>query len=424
VDLHRKDGGAGLCFLGEPDASPLMADLHERVLRALPAARFFSYAPLAEDAAYEGARLAFGRPLQTRVDFSRARVVVSLDADFLGGGPDRLRAAREFASRRVPESELSRLYVVESALSLTGAMADHRVRMRPSEVVPFALGLALELSPQLQGGPHTQLTATRPLHVMARDLLANQGRSVVVAGARQPPLVHALAHAINAALGNADRTVAYAAPTLPDMAAGPAALAPLVADMRSGRGETLVITAPNPAYTAPADLDFGSPLGKGPHALYHGLYEDETAAQCAWFVPATHSLESWGDARAWDGTVSIVQPLIAPLFAGVTHAELWAAFVGEGDRGAHALVQDYWRRQPGRPDFDAFWEEALHDGVVRGSATRTESVTPRWADIAAAAAAAAAKPTSGGGIELNFLPDSKVYDGRFANNAWLQELPD
>ncbi|HVR63452.1 MAG TPA: TAT-variant-translocated molybdopterin oxidoreductase [Polyangia bacterium] len=441
------DGGAKLRFLTEPTASPLLGDLRRRIIEKFPRARFVSYSSTGGEAPAEGARLCFGRPLQPRQDLMQAQVVLSLDADFLGDGPDLLLHARQFANRREPGPNMNRLYVVEPAMTITGGMADHRLRLRGAEVPAFTLGLIAALTDRpgfeslapLAGLARAQGAGAwdaKWLGAMARDLEKNRGRCLVIAGRRQPAAVHALVHALNVALGNLGRTVSFGAPVLVDGASGVAGLGALAEDIAAGQVDTLVVTAVNPAYTAPADLKLGALLRRVPNTIYLTMYDDETAAGCHTVVPALHVLETWGDARATDGTATLVQPLIAPLWGGYTESELLAAFVGEGDLGAHQLVRRYWQgrlgasgpisariSEMGRPDFDSAWERWLADGIIPGTVVPAEEgLSVDGGALAGSVAPMMSRKADG--LELAFVRDAKVFDGRFANNAWLQELPD
>jgi molybdopterin-containing oxidoreductase family iron-sulfur binding subunit len=406
ADLSQRsklwDGGARLRFLVEPNGSPLEASLRAQILQRFPKARFHAWAPLPRDAIYEGTRLVFGRPLEPQLDFDQARVIVSLDADFLAEGPLHLRHARHFADHRVPENQLNRLYVAEPGFSMTGASADHRLRVRAADIED----LARKLFAAVQGG-----AGEGWVKAVAADLKRSASQSLVVAGRRQPAAVHALAAAINSTLGS--QAVTYTQPALADVAAGPASLAPLFEEIRAGAVDTLVVTAYNPVYTAPADLGFAAAFEKVPNVVYRSLFDDETAARANWFIPATHELEAWGDARAADGTVSLQQPLITPLWNGITTAEVLAAFLDKAD-SPYQLLKSFWTAQHGEPDW---WPQTVQRGIVPDSAFPVEKVTPDYSKIPAAGAAAA-------GLEIAFRADSHVHDGRFADNAWLQELPD
>ncbi len=422
---HEADGGARLRFLVGANGSPLLADLRRRILARFPKARFVAWESLSGDEAREGARVAFGRPLAARHDLREARVILSLDDDFLAMGGEALRLAREFASRREPGPDMSRLYVAEAQLSVTGASADHRLRMKPSEVLGFARAVAGELAGKHGkgdlaplGGGETRLA--RQAAAVAADLARAAGRSVVMAGPRQPAAVHALAHALNAALGNAGKTVAYAAPALAE-ATGPAGLRELAAELAGGKVETLVVTAGNPVYTAPADVDLGAAFGKVKDVVYLAYRDDETAPRASWVLARAHDFETWGDARAHDGTVSLVQPLIQPLFESTSEVELLASFVNLGDAGPYRLLKDYWAARAGGADFERQWEGWLAKGVVAGTAFPAEQVALAMGAVAAAVKAVPAP--QGGGLEVSFVPDYKLLDGRFAENAWLQELP-
>ena len=435
---HLAEGrGASLRFLTAPTTSPLLADLRRRILERFPGAKFVSYSSVADDGAVEGTKLAFGKPLVARHKVAPANVILAADADFLGEGDEQTRLSREFAARREPSRQMSRLYAVEPAMTITGAMADHRMRIRGGEVGTFLAAVISVLASRGVAAlaPLASLTHGQKywdpsfLAAVASDLERNRGNSLVIVGRRQPPAVHALAAALNVALGNLGNTVEYGAPLTVDPTAGAAPLAALAEEIATGGIDTLVITASNPVYGAPVDLKLGKLLKRVPNTIYHGLYEDETAAACHTILPAAHPLETWGDLRATDGTVSIVQPLIAPLWGGVQEAEVLAAFLGEGDVGAHGLLRRYWEAQGNAPqgkttpgDFDGNWERWLADGIVPGTAAAAES----GLTVDSAALAQAVAPQLGPGkqgMEIAFAVDPKVYDGRFANSVWMQELP-
>jgi molybdopterin-containing oxidoreductase family iron-sulfur binding subunit len=434
---HRRDGGARLRFLVEPTSSPTLLWLRERIADRFPESRAVAYAPAGRENVYAGAALALGQPCEPHYHLDRAQVVVSLDSDFLRAESVHLRHARQFADRRDPEAgPINRLYSVEGLLTLTGGMADHRLRLRSSEVGAFAVLLAGEvarlvrtpLDPAL-GQREAAAFAGRPevlrfASAVARDLAGSRGAGLVIAGRRQPPPVHAVAHAINAALDGHGQTVTFTAPATPDIASGPRELAALCEEMRAGKVDTLCITSWNPVYGAPANLELAEGLKKVRNVIYRALHEDETAPHCAWFLPATHPLESWGDARAPDGTVSIVQPLISPLFSGITELELFAAFLAQGHRSAHDMVREYWRAQAPAIDFDRQWEGWLARGVVPDTASPPIAPAMDWAQVGRVAAAMPPPRTSPAGLELELYADTKVGDGRFSGVSWLQELPD
>ena len=414
---HAKDGGEGLAFLLAPEASPLLADLRRRVQARFPRARFRVWAPLAEDQAAEGARLAFGRVLDAQPRLDLADVILSLDADFLSGPGDALRLAREFARRREPGEAMSRLYVAEPALTITGAVADHRFRMRGSEVAGFARQVAGALGAI---PAEAALPAGREARAVAADLLRHRGRSLVLCGPRQPAAVHALGHAMNAALGSPGETVHHTAPVLGEARPEPGALADLAREIQAGAVRTLVITAWNPVYAAPAGLDLGALLAKVENAIYLTLREDETSRRASWVLAASHPFESWGDGRARNGTVTLQQPLVAPLKESTTAVDLLAAFLDEGNRGAHEHLKALWKARSG-PAFEASFERWLEQGMIPGTA---EPAVAAPVHAEAVAAAVRALPAAPPGLEMAFARDYSLADGRFAPNAWLQELPD
>ncbi len=419
--------GTGLRFLLEPTSSPLLDALIARLRAAFPEARFTFWAPLAAVGAGEGARAAFGRPLLPQYDFARATTILALDADLLAGMPFHLRYARQWAGRRAAAgaptaAEPNRLYAVESTLTVTGAAADHRLPVRPEQVgeVLAAVGAALAAqgvaAPGVAAGPHTGWA-----RAAAADLAAPRGAGVLVVGERQPAHVHALAQALNQALGNVGRTVWLTATPLVDAPGAVQPLDALASELRAGRVQALVMLGANPVHTAPPDLGLAEALNRASLSVYHGLYRDETARAAGWFVPAAHFLESWGDGRAYDGTASLVQPLIKPLWGGWTEAQLLAALLpGTGTAGAppdaHALLREAWRAQLAD---EAAWEMALRKGVVEGTAFPPETVggAAPWVPPAPRAATSP-------GLAVEFRPSPAVHDGRFAENAWLQELPD
>ncbi len=421
LEAQRAKGGAGLRILTETVTSPTLAEQIRDLLGEYPAARWHQYEPLARDAAAAGLRSAIGADAAAHHRVELADVILALDADFLACGPTAVRDARAFSTRRRPEAgiPMNRLYVVEPMPTVTGGVADHRLALRAGDVERLARAVAAAVGVRGVSAPGGLEAHAAWIAAVARDLVAHMGASLVVAGEAQPPAVHALALAMNQTLDNVGRTVIYAQPfTTPGE--GAASLGRLADDMEAGRVELLLILEGNPVVTAPADLRFAAHLEKVDMRIRLGLYDDETSRLCHWHVPAAHYLESWSDARAHDGTATIIQPLIAPLYDGKTAHELLAACSGDGAQSAYDLVRDYWKRQPFSGDFEAHWRRALHDGLVAGTAGvlripqgSDEIVVPPWAEPAAAA----------GALEISFRPDPTIYDGRFANNGWLQELP-
>jgi molybdopterin-containing oxidoreductase family iron-sulfur binding subunit len=413
--------GAGIRILTRTVTSPTLADQLRSVLKMYPQAKWHVYEPINRDNVYAAAQLAFGQPAETHYDFEKADVILSLDADFLSAGfPGSTRYIRDFAKRRNPDGPMNRLYVVESGMSATGAKADHRLPLRASavdnavHVLAAGCGIAA-------GGAHPIFSEKEQDYLLAVvvELKAHHGSSIVIVGDHQPPVVHAIAHAINEKLGNVGKTVFYTEPVDANAVNRTESLKDLVADMRAGKVDLLFILGGNPVYDAPADLGFADALKDSniPQRVHLGLYQNETAELCHWHVNQAHYLEAWGDARACDGTVSIVQPLIAPLYDGKSAHELAALIAGESGASGHDIVQSYWQKQHTDTDFEMFWRRSLHDGWVEGTKFTPKQVTAKPVNLPRAE-----KPADKT-IELNFRPDPSIHDGQFSNNGWLQELP-
>jgi MoCo/4Fe-4S cofactor protein with predicted Tat translocation signal len=454
--------GAGLRILTETVNSPTLAAQLQQVLSQQPAAKWIQWEPMPRDNARAGARLAFGRYVEPVFDLTKADVIVSLDADFLSSeGASNLRHMRQFASRRRVEDNadnLNRLYVVEANHSLTGARADNRLPIKSSHIEAVARALAAKVGVAGISGAAPAGTEAF-VDAVAADLAAHRGRSAILVGDAQPPAVHAIAHAMNAALTNAGSTVTYL-PTPESVASEQhAALRELTADIEAGRVQMLVIIGEsNPAFSAPADLKFGEAMNKIALRVHSGMFFDETAARCQWHVPAAHFLEAWSDARTVDGTVSIVQPLIQPMYGGKSAHEVVATMSDRPERNGYDVVKEYWQANapksaippalpaplaPSAPParargasapatpaaaaptppteadlFEKGWRKWLHDGFIPGTAFAPVTV-PVASDLASRVPA----PPSIEGMEVNFRLDPTIYDGRFANNGWLQELP-
>jgi molybdopterin-containing oxidoreductase family iron-sulfur binding subunit len=411
--------GSGIRILSKSFSSPTLADQMQQFQKAFPEAKWHFYEPVNRDNVYEGARMAFGQPVETTYKLDAADVIVSLDADFLSAGfPGTTRYARDFAKRRDPDSEkMTRLYVIESTPSATGAKADHRAPVKASDIEPLARVIAGLLAGS-EGGQVGGVSRAF-FESLWTDLTANRGTSVVIPGDHQPSVVHALAHAMNAALGNVGKTVFYTDPVLASNASQNDSLKDLVTDMRAGKVDMLVILGGNPVYDAPADFGFKDALKNSniPIRIHLGQYNDETAELCQWHVNEAHYLEAWGDTRAYDGTVSIVQPLIAPLYDGKTAHEVVALLAGQSAASAHDLVQNYWKSKHAGADFDMWWRKSLEQGWIDGTKSQPKQVSVKSTNFPASA------QENSQGIELNFRRDPCIYDGQFANNSWLQELP-
>jgi MoCo/4Fe-4S cofactor protein with predicted Tat translocation signal len=417
--MEKSIAGGGVRILTQTVTSPTLAAQIKDYLDANPQAKWHVYEPISRDNVVEGANLAFGEPVETRYDLSKADVIVSLDADFLYAGfPGSARYTRDFAARRNPDANMNRLYVIESTPSSTGMKADHRIPMRASDIEGFARALAAITATDdgVAGGKNE---IGRSSVAIWKDLQAHKGSGLIIVGDHQPPAVHAIAHAMNQALGNVGKTVFYTEPVDADPVNRSESLQALIADMRAGKVDVLLILSGNPAYDAPSELEFASALKSNAVALkvYLGSHRNETAELCQWHVPEAHYLESWSDARAYDGTVSIIQPLIEPLYGGKTAHEMVAILAGQSGIAGHDLVQGYWQKQHAGADFDFFWRKSLHDGWIEGTTYAPKNVALKTSSFPPSQSA------PGTGYQLNFRRDPSIYDGRFSNNGWLQELP-
>jgi len=411
--------GAGFRILTESVLSPSLHDRLRRLLERWPNARWHRYEPVSGRAPRDGARLIFGQDVEPRYRLAKADVVLSLDSDLLNCGPGHERYARAFADRRREggaRGGINRLYAVESSPTLTGAAADHRWTMQAGRIPRIAHALARALGVALPGEKEA---APSWVDVVARDLGRHRGRSLVVAGPSLPPSVHALTCAMNDALGNSGTTVSYGAPAEFDPPGPDGSLDDLTRAMAAGEVRALLILGGNPVYTAPADVDFAALLGRVGLRIHLSLHEDETSRLCHWHLPEAHFLESWGDVRAYDGTVSLIQPTIAPLYGGRSALEIVAAVSGDPGRSSYELLREFWKTPERATGFETFWSISLHEGFVGGTATGSTRVRPKagWAESIERPAA------HGDGLEAIFRPDPTVGDGRHANNAWLQELP-
>ena len=416
--------GSGIRFLTETVISPSLASQINAVLKTYPKAKWHQYDPVNRDSARAGSRMAFGQYLDPHYQLANADVIVSLDADFLSGSqfPGFLNLARDWAGKRKLEvdpakAEMSRFYVVESQFTATGAKADHRLPLRAWEVEQFAGALAEAVGAGSGGAsPKAKDKFEKFLGATAKDLKAARGHCVVIPGEQQTPYVHAVAAAINSALGNVGKTVVYTDPVETNPVEQGANLKELVDDMNAGKVSLLVIMGGNPVFNAPADLDFATAMQKVPLRAQLSIYKDETTRLSHWHVPMAHYLESWGDARCYDGTVSIIQPLIDPLYAGRNAYEVFALLTDSPGTTAFDAVKAYWQgQQKNGAAFEAWWRKSLHDGFIPGSAPAPKSVTAKPVGSLSAAAAE--------GWEIVFRPDPSIYDGRYVNNGWLQETP-
>jgi MoCo/4Fe-4S cofactor protein with predicted Tat translocation signal len=490
LEEQRKTQGAGLRFLTETVTSPTLANQLKAILTEFPAAKWHQYEPAGRSGAHAGAFAAFGEVVNTIYRFDQAERILAIDSDFLSCGPGNLAYARDFAAKRRvthERKEMNRLYAVESTPTNTGAMADHRLSVRPSEIEGFTrsiaaalngAGVTVKMGDGGQGsgaGNHAQW-----INALARDLQANQGKSIVIVGDEQPAQVHALAHAMNEALGNIGKTVIYTDPIEARPEDHTQSLRELLTDIDGERVKMLVMLGGNPVYTTPADLKLDQArMNKVALRVHLSLYKDETSELCHWHVPEAHYLEAWSDTRSYDGTVSIIQPLIQPLYGGRSSHELLAVFSNQFDRRGYDIVREFWQGQTGvggqgsgvgnqgqaaggnqtaggqtaannqtqsagggqalnfanKPiltapitnattDFEMAWRKAVHDGFIPNTAAKPrEGLSVKAPGQPGSPTPNPQPPIPSSGFEIVFRTDPSIYDGRFANNGWLQELP-
>ncbi len=422
--VKKTAGGAGVYILTGTVTSPTLARQIKQAQAAWPNAKFLQYDPVNRDSAYAATRAAFGESLDTQYWLEGADVIVSLDADFLSGitQPGFQKLAGDYSRRRKldsPDADMNRLYAVESTPTTTGMKAEHRLGLRASDVPAFAAALAAGVSGGAAPAGATWTAEQQHfLDAVIKDLKANAGESAVIPGEQQPPSVHLAAIAINEALGNIGKTVIYTETVNPIPSQQNDDFRSLVADMNAGKVDWLLVLDGNPVYSAPADLEFESALGKVDTLVHLGSHVDETAVISQWHINNTHYLESWSDARAYHGMATIVQPMIEPLYGGHSaHEVVQAMLVDAPLNSPYEAVRSTWKEQlSAKGDFEQNWRKALHDGFLQGTEFEAKSVTSKGALPAITA-------VSGDSIEVIFRPDPSIYDGRYANVGWLQELP-
>ena len=417
--------GAGLRILTQTVTSPTLAGQFEALKAAMPQAVWHQYEPVNNDSAHSGTAMAFGQALNPVYDFAKAEVILSLDADFTTNFPGDVRYAQDFAAGRrlgPDRQKMNRLYVAETLPTAVGSLADHRLALSTGGIEALALRLAKELGVSWNAAqaPDDLADQSQWIGALAKDLKANAGRSLVIAGPQQAPIVHALAHAINSTLDNIGHTVKYTAPLEVAPSDQAQSIADLVAAMQAGSVDALLILGGDPVYNAPADLDFAGALDKVAFRAHIGLYQNASSQLCHWHVPQSHYLESWGDARGYDGTVSIVQPLIEPLYNSKSIHEVMGTITGQTGVPAYDIVKDHWKKVSAQQNFEAFWQQALHNGIVAGTALPVKRV---WSSGTLRVDAGTGQRLEDEDLELILRPDPMVWDGRFANNGWLQETP-
>jgi MoCo/4Fe-4S cofactor protein with predicted Tat translocation signal len=420
LQSQQSKNGSGLRILTETISSPTLHFQIQSLLRKFPEAKWHQFEPVNRDNVFEGSKLAFGEIVETHFHFEKAKVILSLDSDFLYSHPNSVRYARDFSERRrvrFPQTEMSRLYVVESSPTVTGSNADHRLPIRAGEIENFARALAEKLGAISNSESVTsKLEFEKWLSAIAEDLLQNRGESIVVVGENQPPQVHALAHLLNEFLGNIGQTISFTESAMANPVNQTESLRELVKALKRKEVEALIMLGGNPVFNAPADFQFAENLARAKFKAHLSSNVNETSTLCDWHIPENHFLESWSDARAFDGTTSIVQPLILPLYAGKSTHEILEAMVSPLGRSDYEIVHDFWdSKNPGN-NFDKEWRQALHDGLIANTKLPEKKVSLRAFEFFAP------KPISGN-FELTFRSDPTIFDGRFANNGWLQELP-
>ena len=409
---QKPKNGAGIRILTETVTSPTQFSQIQDALKLYPAAKWYQWEPTGHGRRM-GSQMAFGQFLNPVYKFDQAEVVLSIDANFLASGPGGVRYARDFAAKRSVRDgkmEQNRFYAVESTPSSTGCKADHRLSVKPSEIPVFVRSLASALAGTGAAG------GSKFLQALTKDLQAAKGKSIVIAGEDQSPEVHALVHYINQLLENNGKTVVMTASLEQKPVDQWSELQALAQDLNSGQVDLLVILGGNPVYAAPPELNLRGAIQLAKLRVRLGQHDDETSEVCQWLVPEAHAFEQWSDAPAYDGTMSIMQPLISPLYGGKSVHDLLAAFTEVPDQSGYQIIRDYWKTKHTSPDYETWWKHSIHDGFVKDSALPAVAATAKPVGPSIAAASAS-------GYEISFHSDPYLLDGRFANNAWLQELP-
>ncbi len=417
--LRKTSGGQGVYFLSETITSPTLAGQWQAVQKAYPNAKLIQWEPVNRDSAMAASKAAFGGYMDARYMLENADVILSLDADFLGGiaHPGFLPMAAAYAERHrfdaeQPDKPMNRMYVVEAMPTVTGFKAEHRLALKPSEIAGFASAVASG-----SGGSFSNPDGGKFLSVLSADLKASSGKCVVIPGENASPVVHAAAFKLNQILGAVGKTVIYTETVNPLPSEQLADFRSLVADMNAGKVQWLVMLGVNPIYTAPADLEFAAAFKNIPVTAHLGNMLDETGRISTWHLNKAHYLESWSDARAYDGTVSIVQPMIDPLYGGVSAHDVFQGLLENPQMSAYDAVVANSRTYI-KGDMEAGWRKALDYGWIDGTAFTASSKS-----VGGSGSLPPTPAPSSGGLEINFKADPSIYDGRFANVGWLQELP-
>lgn len=424
---HFSDTNRNIAFISEANSSPTYNSLRDETLNQFPNARWVTYEPFGENNALEGANIAFGQRLRTVHHFNEANVILALDDDFLNPAAHKnsVQNTQEFAeSRNVEDSkEMSRLYAVESTFTVTGSNADNRLRVKSSEIGLFIQALAAQLSvPGFAANSSNKFSDHQWIEVLAEDLQNNAGNSIVTLGNEHAPELHAAVAAINNALGNTGQTVTYfRVPHIQDQN-NREALAGVVEALNNEEIDTVVIVGGNPAFNAPSDLNMNEALAKAEHVIHLSDYYDETSQIASWHVNRAHFLEAWGDGYSFTGASSIIQPQIKPLHGGKSEIEFLNTILTGQESNGYDLVRQTWQQELGSGNFQNRWEQILHDGI--NTENNFSEVTPSVQGNVAGGLQETLSAAGEEGIEVVIRPDSKLFDGRYANNGWLQELPD
>jgi molybdopterin-containing oxidoreductase family iron-sulfur binding subunit len=418
LDKQKAKNGSGIRILTQTVTSPTLGGQIQDVLKRYPGAKWRQWEPTGHGRRM-GSQLAFGQFLNAAYKFDQADVVLAIDSNFLANGPGGVRYARDFASRRIVRGggkTQSRFYAVESTPTSTGSKADHRLSIKPSEIPAFVNNLAGVI-----GG--NGAAASPFVSELVKDLQSAKGKSIVIAGEDQSPEVHAVVHYINTLLGNNGATVVLT----PSLEQKPvdhyADLQALVNDLNSNQVDLLLILGGNPVYDAPASLNLRAAIQMAKQRVRLGLYDDETSEVCQWLIPENHAFEMWSDAPSYDGTVTIMQPMIAPLYGGKSSHEIFAAFTETPEKTSHTWVREYWNGKHTGADFTAWWNQSVHDGFIKDSAPAPVKADAKASTAPTSSAAGSATQGAVQGYDVSFHSDPYIIDGRYSNNTWLQEAP-
>jgi molybdopterin-containing oxidoreductase family iron-sulfur binding subunit len=429
---HFADRNRRILFISEANSSPTYNRIKDNALQTFSNAEWVTFEPFNDDKALEGTNIAFGQRLRTVNHYDKADVVVALNDDFMSpfGHKNSVENAFKLTGRRKvtsTEDSMSRIYCVENSFTSTGSYADHRLRLKTSEIEPFAFALAAKLSESVSGlsafnSVNNSFVNHDWVERLAQDLLDNRGSSVISIGFDHSAAGHAAVAAINSALNNAGETVTYHELPYVNDRHQTEAFVDAVAEMNAGNYDTVVLVGTNPVFTAPSDINFSDALSNASTTIHLADYYDETSRACGWHVNRAHFLEAWGDGHSYTGYRSVIQPQIRPLFDGFSEIEFLNSVITGEESSGYDLVQETWRGYLSS-NFNSDWETVLHDGIdENSSAFNAVNVSLRSGLASDIRPHLSAEPING--IEISIKPDATLFDGRFANNGWLQELPE